>query len=141
MIKKLLLLPVLVCLLGCATPPDKISARYTSTALYQGLSCSQLSDEALRIQIRAKEITRSAQNDANWDTAKIIFGLTPWTWPTLMFIDGDGLTAAEYAQLKGETIAVIEVAKTKQCDFAKNLPDPPPPQGFAPPTEKKMRKK
>lgn len=108
-------LVAVVALSACATSSKDIASGYTSPILYRGLSCQQLEAEVSRIQVRARELARAADSDANSDTAKLVIGATPWTWPVLFFIEGDGSRAAEYGQLKGEAAAINEVQAEKEC--------------------------
>ncbi|MBU3029571.1 hypothetical protein [Paracoccus marinaquae] len=104
----------LLALTACADNSDKIAASYVSPALYQGMSCQQLSVEAQSVANRAAQASvaqdKQAQNDAvAVGVATVLF------WPALFLIKGDGAQAAEVARLKGEMQAIETANRLNNC--------------------------
>lgn len=101
-------------LAGCATPADNIAAAYVSPIGYQGLSCSQLANEAQAISSRAAAAVGAQNKKATGDAVAMTVGLVVF-WPALLFTQGDGAQAAEVARLKGEMQAIEDASRRKGC--------------------------
>lgn len=115
---------VLIVLAGCATSAANIQPSYVSPLQYQNLTCDQIGAEASRVSQRASQVAgvqdKNASNDA-WATG---VGVVLFL-PALLFMEGDGQTAAELARLRGEFETLEKVAIQKECglEFRKG-PEP-----------------
>lgn len=112
-------------LAGCASSSKEITASYVSPVLYHSLSCDQLSMEAQRVSMRAAEVTGQQDKKASGDQVKMGVGLILF-WPSLLFIKGDGQTAAELGRLKGEMDAIEQASIAKSCGIQFERAAPPP---------------
>ena len=101
---------------GCATNPNEIAPSYVSPIQYDGYSCSQLGQEAARLSGRAAEVAVVQKNKATGDAVAMGVGLVLF-WPSIFFIKGDGTTASEIAQLKGQMNAVEQASIAKKCNI------------------------
>lgn len=99
---------------GCASRSSDIPATYVSPIQYQGYSCAQLREEALRVSSRAAIAAgaqdQNATNDAVATTAAVIL-----FWPAAFMIKGNGANAQEIAQLKGDMDAIEQANIQKKC--------------------------
>lgn len=102
---------------ACASSPKKIQAAYVSPAKYQNLSCDQLALERTAVAYRANVLYHSLNRRANADAAKMGVGVVLFL-PTLFFLKGNGVKAAEFAQMKGDYIALRLSAEDRGCDIA-----------------------
>jgi hypothetical protein len=124
---------------GCASKSSDITAAYVSPIMYQNHSCQQLSMEAQGVSARAAALSgaqdQKRTNDAvATGVAIVIF------WPAAFLVGGDGPTAAELAQLKGQMTAIEQASIAKNCaiSFQRNAsadgtPQPTITQFQAPP--------
>lgn len=104
-------------LAGCATNPNEIAASYVSPVQYEGYSCTQLRQEAARVSDRAAEMAGVQKKKSDGDAVAMGVGMILF-WPSLFFIKGDGTTASEIAQLKGQMNAVEQASIAKKCNIA-----------------------
>lgn len=109
-----LMASLLVVCAGCASSSSEITAQYISPLQYQNLTCEQIGGEAQRVSARAAQVAgiqdQKATNDA-WATG---IGLVVF-WPSLLFVKGDGQTAAELGRLRGEFEALERAGVQKNC--------------------------
>ena len=104
-----------VSLMGCASSSDEISSAYVSPLEYENYTCKQLAREARRVADRAAMLAGRIDDNARDD--KIVAGVgAVLFFPALLFIDGDGPEATEYAQLKGQHKAIEEETIRRDCD-------------------------
>jgi hypothetical protein len=101
-------------LAGCASQPQDIQAQYISPTKYNNFNCNQLTQEAGRLSNQVYGMTGSLKEKADTDSAQMAVGMLI-LWPTLFFLDGDGIEAQEYARLKGEVKAVDQSFLLKDC--------------------------
>jgi hypothetical protein len=91
-----------------------IAEAYVSPLQYQGLSCTQIKEEAARISARAAIASgaqdQNATNDTIATTAAVIL-----FWPAAFLIKGNGANAQEVAQLKGDMDAIEQANIQKKC--------------------------
>lgn len=113
---------------GCASSSADIQAAYVSPVQYQNYTCQQLGMEAEAISQRAAVVSgaqdQKRSNDAIATTAAVII-----FWPAAFLVKGDGPTAAELGQLKGQMVAVEQASNAKKCGIQfhrPSLPAPPP---------------
>lgn len=102
-----LLAPLLVT--GCfnlATAPSQISGAYTSDLRYQDYSCAQLSAELSSLARRENQLV-VAQEQRRQSSMVQAF------W--LGYGNGDGIEAAELANVRGEKEAVRKALELKGC--------------------------
>lgn len=99
---------------GCATKSAKISGQYVSPLQFHSYSCSQVTEEALRISERSalafKVQNVKARNDAV--AASVALGLF---WPAAFLVGGNGANASEVARLKGTMDALEAASIQKDC--------------------------
>jgi len=105
-------------LAGCIKPPEDIPASYVSPLQYQSFTCSQLSQEYLRISRKAVSATAAQREEAQGDkTAVAVTRLL--FWPAIFWVGGTD-RSAEIAHLRGQVDALEQAAISKDCsDVAK----------------------
>jgi hypothetical protein len=101
-------------LCGCATNADNIAAAYVSPIQYQSYSCAQLSEEAARVSARASAASGAQNQKATGDAVATGVAIVLF-WPAAFLIKGDGASAQEVAQLKGDMDAIEQANITKRC--------------------------
>lgn len=111
-------------LAGCAANSKDITAQYVSPISYQNYSCQQIGAEAERVSARASELAGIQDSKATNDQVAMGVGLILF-WPSLLFIKGDGQTAAELGRLKGEFDTLQQVSIQKNCNLQFRQMDPP----------------
>ena len=113
---KLFVSAALTCLLlsGCATKPEDIAPSYVSTNNYSNMSCKQLQAEAENVSAAAQQATGAQSKKAGSDAAMMGVGLIVF-WPALLFMKGDGASATNVAELKGQMNAIESVNRQKNC--------------------------
>jgi hypothetical protein len=109
-------LPIIVAffaIAGCSTASKNITPTAVSPVQYQAHNCEQLAAEAARVN------TRTAQLGARLDEAasndRKLGWVTALFWPAAFWMGGTKSQEAEYAQLKGESTAIQQVAIMKNC--------------------------
>ena len=110
-------LAALSILAGCATRAENITASYTSTVGYSGLSCNQIRGEAQAISQAATAASGAQNSKATKDAVAVGVALVVF-WPAVFFVGGDGAQAAEVARLKGEMQAIETASRRKGCGIA-----------------------
>lgn len=122
------ILAAMVCLLleGCASSSNDIAAQYVSPIQYDNYTCAQIGAEAERVSARAAQLAGVQDSNATNDAVAMGVGLVLF-WPTLFFIKGDGVSAAELGRLKGEfdTLEKVSVAKNCNMQFRRGAPEKP----------------
>ncbi len=101
---------------GCASKSADISATYVSPVGYQNYTCDQLQQEAQGVSQSAAIASGRQDKARSNDIAKTTVGVVLF-WPVLLFNEGDGRTAAELANLKGQMNAIQQAAVQKNCGF------------------------
>lgn len=108
---------------GCASSSSEISAAYVSPLMYQNHNCQQLAMEAQGVSTRAAQVAgvqdSKRTNDAIATTVAIVV-----FWPAAFAVKGDGATAAELAQLKGQMNAIEQASIVKKCNIKFEKPAP-----------------
>ena len=99
---------------GCASSSAEISASYVSPVQYQQYTCQQLALEAESVSARAG-IVSGAQDQKRSNDGLATAAAVVVFWPAAFFVGGNGQTAAELAQLKGQMIAIEQAANAKNC--------------------------
>lgn len=107
-------LAALIFLAACASKSENIQATYMSPMVYEPYTCSQLAEEGQRISARAAQVAGVQDKNRQDDTIKTTVGVILF-WPILFANEGDGQTAAELAQLKGQKKAIEEASIKKNC--------------------------
>ncbi|MBR1220149.1 hypothetical protein JQ557_19240 [Bradyrhizobium sp. U87765 SZCCT0131] len=99
---------------GCASSSKEIQGTYISPVTYQNYTCQQLTMEAQALSSRAAIVSgaqdQKRTNDAIATTAAVVI-----FWPAAFLVGGDGQTAAELANLKGQMVAVEQASIMKKC--------------------------
>ena len=99
---------------GCASRSAEITPAYVSPIMYQNHSCPQLAMEAQGVSARAAHV--SGVQDQKRTNDQIATGVAIVVfWPAAFLVGGDGPTAAELAQLKGQMVAIEQAAMQKNC--------------------------
>ncbi|HVX36677.1 MAG TPA: hypothetical protein VHC71_10720 [Hyphomicrobium sp.] len=109
---------------GCASSSSDITAQYVSPLEYSNYNCEQIGAEAQRVSARASELAGIQDSKATSDSVAMGVGLVLF-WPSLLFIKGDGQTAAELGHLKGEFETLQKVSITKNCNLQFQQGKPP----------------
>jgi len=112
-------------LVGCASSSNEITAQYVSPIQYQNYTCQQIGLEAQRISQRAAQLAGIQDEKSTNDAVAMGVGLILF-WPGLLFIKGDGTTAAELGRLKGEFEALEQASIQKNCGIQFQQGTPPP---------------
>jgi hypothetical protein len=102
-------------LTGCfnlATPPSQISGSYTSELQYQNFTCEQLSAELSSLARRENQLA-TAQEQRRKSSMVQAF------W--IGYGNGDGIEAAELANVRGEKEAVRKAIESNRCGASKNF--------------------
>ena len=114
-------LAVAVAVAGCATTPGEIQAASLSPLAYKEYSCAEIAAESGRVSARESELHAVLEERADTDAVQMGVGML-LLWPTLFWLDGDGVETEEYAKLKGERVALREAAAAKRCDLPRAEP-------------------
>ncbi len=111
---KFAILGALIAVSGCASSSREIVPTYVSPLTYDSYSCDQIETEMNRLLTRVGQLGGQLDQKASTDELQTGVGLFLF-WPTLVFLDGDGLEASEYARLTGEYEALDQTAIMKGC--------------------------
>lgn len=103
-------------LAACASKSNEITAAYVSPVQYQSYNCQQLGMEAQAISQRAA-IVSGAQDQKRTNDQIATAAAVVVFWPAAFFVGGDGPTAAELANLKGQLVAVEQASVMKRCNI------------------------
>ena len=101
-------------LVGCAQKADNVRGTYTSSVLYERLSCQELVQEGWTVSNRAHTVAGLQNRHRTEDEVAITAGVLVF-WPALFFSHGNNATTAELAQLKGEMDAIEAASRAKNC--------------------------
>lgn len=107
---------MLLVLSGCASSSDEVTSAFVSPTRYEGLNCQQIASETELVSHRVRELSGAQDKKAERDmlvtgAAILVF------WPAAPFLaKGDGQTAKELSQLKGEFEALRRVSASKNCN-------------------------
>ena len=121
---------------GCASSSNDIPAQYVSPLQYSQYNCQQIAAEAERVSARAAQVAGVQDSKSTNDAVATGVGLVLF-WPSLLFIKGDGATAAELGRLKGEFDAIERVSIEKNCGlkFQQRAPAPATTASISPPPQ------
>ena len=115
---------VSVCVVGCATKPEKIQAVYVAPQTYAAYDCGQIATEMESVSQRTSALYTSLKKEANADAWQMGVGMLLF-WPALFALEGgDGPEASEYAYLKGQYKALHSNAIQRKCHMAGLPPSP-----------------
>jgi hypothetical protein len=99
---------------GCASSSQDITPAYVSPAQYQSFTCQQLALEAQSITAKANILSGAQDGQRTKDTwatgATVVV-----VWPASFFVGGDKQASGEFAQMKGQLIAVEQASSAKKC--------------------------
>lgn len=108
---------------GCASKSTDITAAYVSPVMYQNHTCQQLALEAQGVSSRAAQV--SGAQDAKRSNDAVATGVAVVVfWPAAFLVGGDGPTAAELGQLKGQMVAIEQASIVKKCGIQFQKPPP-----------------
>lgn len=113
-----------VALGGCASSSKEIQATYVSPVQYQSYTCQQLTLEAQALSTRASQIS-GVQDEKRTSDAVATAAAVIIFWPAAFLVRGDGQTAAELANLKGQMQAVEQASIQKKCNIQFQAPKSP----------------
>jgi hypothetical protein len=108
-----------ICVAGCASKSSEITANFVSPVGYQNYTCQQLGQEAQAVSQQAAIASGQQDKNHNDDVAKTTVGVVLF-WPVLLFNKGDGATANNLANLKGQMQAIQQASIQKSCGFTFN---------------------
>ena len=107
-----------LCLGGCfnmPTAPSAITGAYTSPVPYESQTCAQLSTEMNSLARRENELVIAQQQRIKSSNVQAFW---------LGYGQGDGIAAAELANVRGEREAVRTALDQKQCAGAPSVDRP-----------------
>ncbi|MEJ0076005.1 MAG: hypothetical protein WDO17_11255 [Alphaproteobacteria bacterium] len=105
---------VALLLSDCASKSSDITPAYVSPIMYQNHTCAQLAQEAQGVSARAAQV--SGAQDAKRTNDAVATGVAIVVfWPAAFLVSGDGPTAAELGQLKGQMVAIEQASIQKNC--------------------------
>ena len=109
-------LPVVACLVlsGCATSSKEVTASYISPLTYQQFTCQQIAGEAQRVSAKTAELAGVQDQKVSSDAVTTGVAVVLF-WPAAFLVKGDGQTAAELGQLKGQFDALEQASIQKNC--------------------------
>lgn len=105
----LLLMAASLALSGCMnmpTPPSQITSAYTSNLKYDQFTCEQLSAELNSLARRENQLTIAQEQRIKTSKVQAFW---------YGYGQGDGVEAAELANVRGEHEAVRKAIETKGC--------------------------
>jgi hypothetical protein len=106
-------------LAACASSSSEIAPTYVSPVLYQNYTCQQLAMEAQAVSQRAAQL--AGVQDSKRTSDQIATGVAVVLfWPAAFLVKGDGQTAAELGQLKGQMAAIEQANIAKRCGMQFN---------------------
>jgi hypothetical protein len=108
---------IVLLLAGCASHSEDIAPAYVSSVGYAGFDCQQLAMEGQRISSAAAVAAGAQDAKRSHDNLVTAVSVVTLFWPAMLLADGDGQTAAELAQLKGQMRALQMAATERQCGF------------------------
>jgi hypothetical protein len=111
-----LLIGATAAIAGCAKSPESIAPAYVSAVNFQSWSCSQLAEEARRLNQALAEASTQQRNARTNDTIGVIFIGVP-----VSSLSGDNI-APQIANLKGQIVAVQQAGNLRNCGLVAELP-------------------
>ena len=115
-IKTILLATSSVIVISCASSSKDIETIYVSPDQYRPLNCKSLAHELAQLNLRkntlSAEIDKKAANDEGITAVSVIL-----FWPAAFALGGNKEQEQEYARIKGEYDAVVQVGAEKQCNL------------------------
>ncbi|UCC55416.1 MAG: hypothetical protein JSU75_08565 [Gammaproteobacteria bacterium] len=106
---------------SCAPHSYEIRSAEVSPEQYKELSCAEIEAEMNSHLRNLEELGRSIDKAADKDETQTGVGLILF-WPVLFWLEGsDTPEAQEYAQIRGEMLALEHTAILKDCEEAKVL--------------------
>lgn len=115
-IKTILLVTSSVIFMSCASSSKDIETVYVSPDQYRPLNCKSLAHELAQLNLRkntlSAEIDKKAANDEGITAVSAIL-----FWPAAFALGGNKEQEQEYARIKGEYDAVVQVGAEKQCNL------------------------
>jgi hypothetical protein len=101
---------------GCASSSKDVATAYVSPVTYQGYTCQQLALEAQSISARAAILSGGQDSqpahDA-WATGAAVVII----WPAAFSASGDKRAASDFAEMKGQMVAVEQASASKSCNI------------------------
>ncbi|TNG03678.1 MAG: hypothetical protein EP297_00220 [Gammaproteobacteria bacterium] len=112
------LLVVALVSISCAPHSYEIRSAEVSPEQYKELSCAELNAEMNSHLRSLQELGREIDEEAETDETQTAVGVILF-WPVLFWLEGsDTPEAQEYAQIRGEVLALEHTAILKECDEA-----------------------
>ena len=99
---------------GCASKSSDITPSYVSPIMYQNHTCAQLAQEAQGVSSRAAQVSGAQDSKRTSDAVATGVAIVVF-WPAAFLVGGDGPTAAELGQLKGQMVAIEHASIQKNC--------------------------
>jgi len=115
-IKTILLATSSVIVISCASSSKDIETIYVSPDQYRTLNCKSLAHELA--QLNQRKNTFALQLDKKAGDDKGITAVSAFMfWPAAFALGGNKEQEQEYARIKGEYDAVVQVGAEKQCNL------------------------
>ena len=109
------LLIVLLASISCAPHSYEIRSAEVSPEQYKELSCTEIHAEMNSHLRKLQELGRDIDEEAETDETQTAVGVILF-WPVLFWLEGsDTPEAQEYAQIRGEMLALEHTAILKDC--------------------------
>jgi hypothetical protein len=108
---------------GCASKSTDITPAYVSPIMYQNHTCPQLAAEAQGVSARAAQVAGAQDQKRSNDAVATGVAIVVF-WPAAFLVGGDGPTAAELGQLKGQMVAIEQASVMKKCGIQFERPAP-----------------
>jgi hypothetical protein len=109
---------------GCASGSQDITPTYVSPAQYQSFTCQQLALEAQSITAKANILSGGQDSQRpkdTWATGTTVVIV----WPASFFVGGEKQASGEFAQMKGQMIALEQASSSKKCGIRFEHKAPP----------------
>ena len=102
---------------GCASHSEDLQSVEISPAQYAAYDCAQLGSEIQRVADWEEYLKSEVDANAEHDELVVGFSIVLFP-PALIFLEGDGKAADEYARLMGERKALQAAGVEKNCQLA-----------------------
>lgn len=123
MMRIILIVAAAATVAACASASTDIAPSYVSPVIYQSFTCSQLGQEAQSISARANQVAGVQDQKRTNDSIATGVAIVVF-WPAAFLVKGDGATAAELSQLKGQMAAIEQAGIRKKCNINFRRPEP-----------------
>ncbi len=113
--KRVIAIALAASLGACAKDADQIVAMKVSPAQFQNFNCKQLYEDRLAMENRVNALSAQQDSKASGDTMKVAASLLILPIAAPFVASGNGQTATEIGQAKGELQAIKDMGRHTQC--------------------------